>query len=357
MFDAVFSVLACAPHATGKTVSPMARMSGSVLGTLWVVALFATPVVARASEDGAESTASTEATASTDAADSPDDVPTKALTATDGADDAAAGDAAVGTVQGEVEGAASTIRRGFFVQGDVGLFTTLGGVRMSRRTRVARCRMSSRRSRLSLATTWPIAQSMRSRSGCDLRWLSTAVRAHYGGGGNRRDDRRPGTAVTKSADYSVMEAGLQLGLSWMVAERFALLFKSRRWRGDRRSESDARGHGTGCWRCLLYRCLGLRPALSTSRSSPISRWVSRFGFGVLVPEAGGGSVYPGPALTAPVKYTFSRYPPWAGLSVSKNSGRKIGLVSRSQSARPVPRTSLRFVRLHRARPRSFLCRS
>ncbi|MCB9655967.1 MAG: adventurous gliding motility protein CglE [Deltaproteobacteria bacterium] len=282
-------------------------MSGSVLGTLWVVALFATPVVARASEDGAESTASTEATASTDAADSPDDVPTKALTATDGADDAAAGDAAVGTVQGEVEGAASTIRRGFFVQGDVGLFTTLGG-----RSNVAPYEsrpLSNVEPQVALVVGYDVAHSPKYAFSVGVRF---AMAFNSGAGritaaeaaAATTDD--PGTAVTKSADYSVMEAGLQLGLSWMVAERFALLFKADGGAGivdpNPMLVATAPGAGGASFAPLFGLAAGAEYfTLLTDFSVGVE---IRF-LGVLVPEAGGGSAFiPGLALTAPVKYTF-----------------------------------------------------
>ncbi|MBK8013965.1 MAG: adventurous gliding motility protein CglE [Deltaproteobacteria bacterium] len=291
-------------------------MSRSFLGILWVFSMFASPAWAQASDPAAEASDPADSGAG-DASDGsprvaepepetePETEPERAsaVGSSDGVE--------AGYVSGEADSVASTIQRGFFVQGDLGLFTTLGG--RSNVAPYASRSLSNVEPQVAIVVGYDVLHGPKYAFSVGARFA-----AAFNSGAGRisaeeaaaasvaTPDVVSGTAVTKSADYAIMEAGVQLGLSWMVAERFALLFKANGGAGivdpNPTLVATAPGAGGASLSPLFGVALGTEyfPLLTNFSIGAEVRFL-----GVLVPGAGGGSEFiPGLALTAPVKYTF-----------------------------------------------------
>jgi hypothetical protein len=188
-----------------------------------------------------------------------------------------------------------TIKRGFFAEGDLGIFVTIGGVNTNS------IELNSR----STSNLQPYVGATFGYDvfSTDVFALGLGVRLAMGlnGGAGRADPVEGSIANEKSNDYSIQEAGAVVNLVFLVTDRLGLTLKLHGGAGFvtpdptvPASEPDAGG-------------FTFAPVFGGQFGLELYTLLNDFSIGIqagFVGAIAGGEFIPGLSGTIPIKYTF-----------------------------------------------------
>lgn len=226
------------------------------------------------------------------------------------AQDAEGGDAAKAAVEGEkkdvppaAESAPSSspadafkIKRGFFVSSDLGVFLTFGG-RNTNNPMLPSRPTSNIQPHLGIVAGYDIFHTDSFDFSLGLRF---AMGLSGGAGRVTAAELTDPEATTKSNDFSVIEAGAEVGLGFLLTDRLALTFKADGGAGivDPDPSTTAGVAGAGGATFATTFGVGLGIEFFTLLNDFSIGFTMRFQ-GVLV-----DGLIPGASFTIPIKYTF-----------------------------------------------------
>jgi hypothetical protein len=189
-----------------------------------------------------------------------------------------------------------TIRRGFFAEGDLGIFVTLGGV-------------NTNSVELNSRGTSNLQPYVGATFGYDL--FSTSVFAlglgirlamGLNGGAGRADQAEPlDQANTKSNDYSIQEAGAVVNLVFLVTDRLGITLKLHGGAGFVTPDPTLPASDPEAGKFVFAPVFGGQLGLE------LYTLLNDFSIGIqagFVGAIAGGEFIPGLSGTIPIKYTF-----------------------------------------------------
>jgi hypothetical protein len=198
------------------------------------------------------------------------------------------------------------IRRGFFAEGDLGVYMTFGGRNTNDPMLPSRA-ASNIEPHLGVTIGYDVASGDSFNVAVGLKFSMGL----NGGLGRVSGSELAGDSAmltTKSADFSVYEAGVQVAISYLLNDRFALTARFDGGAGfldpDPAKTADNSGAGG----------MAFAPVFGVGLGGDWYTLLNDFTVGLLVrfqgiltpagPNPGSGGLIPALAITIPVKYTF-----------------------------------------------------
>lgn len=186
------------------------------------------------------------------------------------------------------------IRRGFFAEGDLGVFLTFGG-RNTNNPELPKRVTSNIQPQLGVTVGYDVAHG-------ETYSFSLGLKLAMGlnGGAGRVSGTDPGDPTTKSNDYAVIQSGLQAALSILMTDRLALAFKLDGGAGivdpDPTKTADDPSAGSATFAPVLGGGAGLE---YFTLLNDFSVGVTLRFEAILL-----DGMIPGATVTIPIKYTF-----------------------------------------------------
>ena len=189
-----------------------------------------------------------------------------------------------------------TIRRGFFAEGDLGIFVTIGGV-------------NTNSVELNSRTTSNLQPYVGATFGYDLvstdvfaMGLGVRLAMGLNGGSGRADPSEPlDSANTKSNDYSIQEAGAVIGLVFLVTDRLGITLKLHGGAGFVTPDPTLPAGEPNAGKFVFAPVFGGQFGLE------LYTLLTDFSIGIqggFVGAIAAGEFIPGLSATIPIKYTF-----------------------------------------------------
>lgn len=188
------------------------------------------------------------------------------------------------------------IKRGFFAEGDLGVFFSLGG-RNTNSVNLTSRTFSNVQPYVGLTLGYDVFHTDSFNLGLGLRFAMGL----NGGAGRASVDEPLEEANTKSNDYSVQQAGAAINFGFLVAERLALTFELHGGAGFLTPDPTLPAAEAGAGGSLFA------PTFGGAIGLELYTLLNDFSIGILVRSVNmiaSGEFIPGLSATIPIKYTF-----------------------------------------------------